>query len=161
MRHPLCFVATLCFITFLMTACDTPQRPSITPTTPTPVPDSLSFPEPVVTPIKLGEVVKDVIKTNDTPCTIVSNRWPVPCRNFLVTATASATLVATLTWDVAFTDMILLLRIGETDFFSERPWSPHVVRVKTVAGQQYRIGVGLAGTGWEGGPFTLTTHVER
>jgi hypothetical protein len=33
--------------------------------------------------------------------------------------------------------------------------------MKTVAGQQYRLAVGLAGTDWFGGPFVLTTSFEQ
>jgi hypothetical protein len=70
--------------------------------------------------------------------------------------------VATVTWDVDATGMLLMLRMGETDFPpTGRPWSPHVGRMKIVAGQQYRLAVGLAGTDWFGGPFVLTTSIEQ
>jgi len=79
-----------------------------------------------------------------------------------VTASTAGTLVATVTWDVEYTGMILMLRIGQTDFGNPgRPYSPHVARVKVEAGESYPVAVGLAGTDWFGGSFVLTSSIER
>ena len=164
MRRMLSLVAVLC--TAFVAACDTPSRPQISPTEPSRArlpgpPESLLIRDAPATAITLGQIVEDVINPSDPPCTIVQHPWPVPCRHFLVTAPASGTLVAKVTWDVDYTGMLLMLRMGETDFPpTGRPWSPHVGRMKTVAGQQYRVAVGLAGSDWFGGPFVLTTSME-
>jgi hypothetical protein len=146
MTHTVASSAVLCAAAIMMTACDsTRERPRINPAQPTtlepqtppPALESLLVRDAPPTPIALGHIVGDEITTSDPACTIVFNRWPVPCRHFLMTAPASGTLVVTLTWDVEETDMILMLRIGETDFWNPgRPYSPHVARVKIGAGER-------------------------
>lgn len=172
MRHALSHAAALCAAALAMQACDnTDVRRQSSPTQPTglivevrtPPPPLQSFIRDVEpTAIALGQDVEDKISLTDPPCTIAHNRFLISCRNFLVTAPAAGTLVVTVTWDPNATDMILLIRMGDKDLKADAPpWSPLVARMKVAAGQSYRVAVGLAGTGLDGGPFVLTTRMER
>jgi hypothetical protein len=127
---------------------------------PAPTPTIVEHPSDVRA-ITAGEVVTEDIKIANQTCA-VTGRWPVPCRFYELTAPASGTLVATLTWDPVATDNILMLKIDDTEFRPQAsPWSPVTARVPVVSGQRYSLAVGLVGTGEAGeGPYTLTTKIE-
>jgi hypothetical protein len=70
--------------------------------------------------------------------------------------------VAEVSWDPYDTGLLLLLRMDETDIHPVPPaWSPVVGRAPVIAGQRYRLAVGLAGADFLfEGPFVLTTAIE-
>jgi hypothetical protein len=136
------------------------------PRNPVPTQPSAPAPAPIPAPavvrdITLGEMVHDKVDETNTPCTTRYN-WPVPCRQYRLTAPADGTLVAKLTWDPWRNGVILMLRVEEQDINPPgAPWSPVVARLKVIKGQSYRLAVGLAGQDWFGGDqFTLITEIE-
>lgn len=81
---------------------------------------------------------------------------------FELTAPASGTLVATLSWDAWGTDSLLELVIDGIRFrFTEPDFSPIVGRASVTAGTRSSLVVELAGTGMEVDvPFVLKTWME-
>jgi hypothetical protein len=79
-----------------------------------------------------------------------------------LTAPADGSLVVTLTWDVWYTDSLLTLSIGSSEYKPTPPaWSPLQLRSPVTAGQTYELFVGPGGTGWwYDVPFVLTTRLE-
>jgi len=137
------------------------------PARPTP-PVSEAPPPPVVVTqptdvraIAVGEVVTEDINIAHQTCA-TNGPWPIPCRFYELTAPATGTLVATVTWDPVATDNLLLLKMEQTVIQPAPPaWSPVMGRLAVVSGHNYSLAVGLAGTGSDaGGPYTLTTKIE-
>ena len=81
---------------------------------------------------------------------------------FDLTAPASGTLVATLSWDAWGTDSLLELVIGGIRFRSTEPeFSPIVGRALVTAGTRHSLVVELVGTGMEVDvPFVIKTWME-
>jgi hypothetical protein len=112
--------------------------------------------------IAVGEEVLGDIGGATATCT-TTGTWPVACVYYTLTAPATGTLKATLTWDVYRTSVLLILRLEETDFRPVPPsWSPVEGRMPVIAGARYRLYVGLGGAdGDPVGPFVLKTAIEE
>ena len=139
-----------------------PVRPTPTPASaPAPPPPVIVTQPTDVREIAVGEVVTGDINIAYQTCA-TNGPWPIPCRFYELTAPATGTPVATVTWDPVATDNLLLLKMEQTEIQPAPPaWSPVVGRLAVVSGHTYSLAVGLAGTGsGAGGPYTLTTKVE-
>jgi hypothetical protein len=100
--------------------------------------------------IALGEVVQDRI--NDA----------LTRHDYQLTAPATGTLVARLSWDVWSLGTLLKLMLDRAEFRPIPPeWSPVTGRLPVVAGHRYRLTVSLAGADWiPDDRFTLITTIE-
>jgi hypothetical protein len=162
MRRTARLTAVMCVATIAASDCGggepvrLPSQPSPTSAAAPPAPTT-----PTVRDIGVGEVINDDIRGAWSACTSI-NGFPVQCLYYALTAPAAGTLTATLSWNPEVDGNLLLLRMEETDFPPvAAPWSPIVGQLRVVAGQRYRLEVGLAGTDLLGqGPFVLTTAIN-
>jgi len=156
-------LAAVVYVAALAAACsgdhDKTFRLPPAPSEPSPPPTLLT---PTVREIAIGETVNADILIAGPQCA-TSHERAVPCHYFAFTPSADGTVTATLTWDPATTDTILLLRIENTQIeASGPPWSPLVGQVTVHAGQRYALQVGMAGTGDDSTPkpYVLTTSLR-
>ena len=135
-----------------LAACDSTVHPPILRPTPLPsAPPAPAPPEPPSTPVRtitIGDEAKGTFTG-------------APLR-YDVMAPADGWLVVTLTWDVWYTDSLLTLAIGSTEYKPTPPaWSPLLLQWQVTGGQTYQLFVGPGGTGWlYDVPFVLTTRLE-
>jgi hypothetical protein len=81
-----------------------------------------------------------------------------PEHTFDLEVQSSGTLVVRLNWDMWLNGSLLLLRVGEAQFFS---YAPVTGRIQVTAGQTYRLSITGGGTDWwYDEKFVLTTSME-